>query len=85
MTIDRANLGADGRVAASSFRDHSLVVVDLATKRGVRTSLPLDEYEYAMSVSSSPGGFAALLRGTTGSRVALYRLTSANGSLAMTR
>jgi hypothetical protein len=82
--FDRANLGADGRVVASSFRDQSLVVVDPATKRGVRTSLPLDEYEYAMSVSSSPGGLAALLRGTTGSRVALYRLTSANGSLAMT-
>ena len=77
---DRAVANAGGHVVASSYRGNAIAIVDVAHRRGVRTSLPTGDYTYLREVSATDAAVVALLGTQQGLRLAVYRLEAAAGT-----
>ena len=82
---DRAVASTGGHVVASSYRGNSIAIVDVAHRRGVRTSLPTGDYTYLREISATDAAVLALLGTGQGLRLAVYRLEPAAAESVATR
>jgi hypothetical protein len=82
---DRAVTSTGGHVVASSYRGNSIAIVDVAHRRGVRTSLPAGDFTYLREVSATDAAVLALLGTEQGLRLAVYRLEPAAAESVATR
>jgi Zn-dependent protease with chaperone function len=84
---DRASASPSGQVVASSFRGRRVAIVDVAHRRGVRTSLPAGDYSYLREISATDEVVGAVLGTSQGLRLAVYRLAPevAGASVAVRR
>jgi hypothetical protein len=82
---DRAVAGASGQVVASSYRGSAIAIVDVARRRGVRTSIPAGDDTYLREISASDSTVLALLGTRQGLRLAVYRLEPAIAEKVATR
>ena len=72
---DRATASDGGTVVASSYRGHSIAIVDATRRRGVRTALPASDYAYVREIAASGDSTVlALLSVERGMRLAVYRV-----------
>jgi hypothetical protein len=71
---DRATASDGGTVVASSYRGHTIAIVDPAHRRGVRTALPSNDYSYVREISAEDSTVAALLSAQNGMRLVVYRI-----------
>jgi heat shock protein HtpX len=71
---DRAVPSPSGYVVASTVGGRSIAIVDVARRRGVRTSLPAGDFSYLREVHATAGHLVAVLGAEQGMRIAVYRL-----------
>jgi hypothetical protein len=72
--FDRATGSPQGRIVASSYRDRSLAVVDVARRRGVRLVLPEGSDGFTRDVTATANAVAVVMTGDGGPRLMVYRL-----------
>jgi len=82
---DRAVAGTMGHVVASSYRGGAIAIVDVAHRRGVRTSLPTGDDTYLREISATDAAVLALLGTPHGMRLAVYRLEPATAEKLVAR
>jgi hypothetical protein len=70
----RASASPGGHVVASSNSGRAVAIVDVARRRGVRTSLPRGDYDFVNELTATDSGVVAVLGGQHGMRIAVYRL-----------
>ncbi|HKH94665.1 MAG TPA: M48 family metallopeptidase [Gemmatimonadaceae bacterium] len=70
----RASASPGGHVVASSNSGRAVAIVDVARRRGVRTSLPRGDYDFVNELTVTSSGVVAVLGGQQGMRIAVYRL-----------
>ena len=80
---DRASASPSGQVVASSRRGRSVAIIDVARRRGIRTSIPEGDYDVVRELATTNDGVAAVLGGGHGVRIAVYRLDAAAGDSAV--
>jgi hypothetical protein len=80
---DRVRASPGGHVVGSSIDGRSVAVVDVAHRRGVRTSIPAGHYDYVRELTATNGGVVAVFGGPGGMRMAVYRLDPAAGEPAV--
>ena len=81
---ERATASRSGQVVASSYRDRSVAIVDVARRRGVRAVLPEGEYSFASEMSAASDLVVAVLTGREGARLAVYRVEAASDATTLT-
>ena len=74
---DRASATPSGHVVASTYGGRALAIIDVERRHGVRTSLPSGDFSYLGEVSATDARVVAVLGGTQGTRIAVYRLDEA--------
>jgi hypothetical protein len=80
---ERASATPSGHVVASSIRGRSVAVVDVARRRGIRTSLPDGDNDFLRELTATDSGIVAVLSGSGGMHIAVYRLDAASDPPAM--
>jgi hypothetical protein len=71
---ERATTSRSGQVVASSYRDRSVAIVDVARRSGVRAALPEGEYSFASEMSAASDLVVAVVTGRGGARLAVYKV-----------
>jgi Zn-dependent protease with chaperone function len=74
---ERSTVSPSGQVVASSYRDRSVAIVDVARRSGVRAALPRGDYSFASEMSATSDLVAAVLSEREGARLAVYRVEAA--------
>jgi hypothetical protein len=86
----RASASPQGQLVASSYSDRSLVVIDVARRRGLRIALPETQDSFTRDATATSDAVAVILSGTGGPRLEVYRLgpvleTASNASVIPAR
>jgi hypothetical protein len=74
---ERAKATPGGHVVASTYGGRSVAIIDVVGRRGVRTSLPSEDFSYLSEISATDARVVAVLGGEQGSRIVVYRLVAA--------
>jgi Zn-dependent protease with chaperone function len=82
---ERASATPNGHVVASTYTGRSLAIIDVARRRGVRTSLPSGDYSHLSEASATDARVVAVLVGEQGARIAVYRLDAARSPALVAR